>query len=183
MSRQIIAVYGSARLTLDDPVYEQSYQIGKALAGAGYAVMTGGYDGVMGAVSRGAAEADGHVIGVTVQRSGLAAERKTNQWVKEEIPYPTMRDRLHHLAEQADGYIAMAGGIGTLQEITEVWQLMRIQTIPRRPFVLYGDFWLPLVTHLLQSTYVSSAEIDLIQVCNTPDEVIDYLATWKGNSA
>lgn len=177
---KIIAVYGSARLNLDDPVYEQSYQVGKALAKAGYAVMTGGYEGVMGATSRGAAEANGHVIGITVQYSGQGAERKTNQWVAEEIQYPSMRERLHHLVEHADGYIAMPGGIGTLQEIVEVWQLMRIKTIPRRPLVLYGDFWQPILIRFMDSDYVSSAELDLIRICNTPDDILAYLAAWKG---
>ncbi len=177
---KIIAVYGSARLALDNPVYQQSYQMGNALAQAGYTVMTGGYDGVMGAVSQGAAEAKGHVIGITVQRSGQGAERKTNRWVKEEIQYPSMRERLHHLVEHADGYIAMPGGIGTLQEITEAWQLMRIKKIPRRPLVLYGDFWQPVLIRFMDSDYVSSAELDLIRICNTPDDIIAYLAAWKG---
>lgn len=177
---KIIAVYGSARLNSDDPVHEQSYQVGKALAKAGYVVMTGGYDGVMGAVSQGAAEANGHVIGITVRYSGQGAERKTNRWVIEEIQYPSMRERLHHLVESADGYITMPGGIGTLQEMVEVWQLMRIKKIPRRPFVLYGDFWQPILTRFMHSDYVSSAELELIHICSTPDDIIAYLAAWEG---
>ena len=74
-----IAVYGSARLSADDPVYAESLAVGKSLAAAGYIVMTGGYDGVMAGISQGAADAGGHVIGVTVRQLELIGERLSHE--------------------------------------------------------------------------------------------------------
>ncbi|MCS6836665.1 MAG: TIGR00730 family Rossman fold protein [Anaerolineae bacterium] len=172
-----IAVYGSARLLPDDPVYQQTYAVGRALAQTGYVVMTGGYGGVMAAASQGAAEAGGHVIGVTVGQR-LTAEKEVNPWVKEEIYYDKLDDRLAHLVERADGYVVMPGGIGTLQEITEAWTALRIHIVPPRPFVFYGYFWRPIFDLLAQSPYISPTDSAMIHFVQDIDAMLDYLAQW-----
>lgn len=169
---KVIAVYGSAILQSDDAVYVESVAMGRALAEAGYSVMTGGYGGVMAAISQGAAEAGGHVIGVTVKATGIAAERQVNRYVGEVIPQPTMRLRLQYLADQADGYLAMPGGIGTLQEIVEVWQQMRIGAIARQPIFCYGDFWRPVLEPLVTSPYVLSQDAQVIQYVQSSADLV-----------
>ena|SRR5687767_9250685 len=178
----IIAVYGSARPLSGDPMYEESVQVGKALAAAGYTVMTGGYDGVMAGISQGAHEAGGHVIGVTVRQLELIGERIVNRWVKEEIKYETLRERLYHLAFHPDGYVVMPGGVGTVQEVTEVWQMMRMRAVPLRPFVLYGAFWQPLLDMFVNSPYVSASEMTMVQQANTPQEMMHILGSWNGKA-
>src|SRR5690349_5396400 len=103
-SMKTVAVYGSARTANNDPVYAATQAVGRALAEAGFTVMTGGYDGIMAAASQGAAEAGGHVIGITVRALEMIGERVVNRWVKEEIKYDTMTERLVHLTRHADAY-------------------------------------------------------------------------------
>lgn len=172
---RVIAVFGSARVDPGDEVYEASAEVGQALARAGYTVMTGGYEGVMAAASRGAAEADGHVIGVTVRALELVRESRVNAWVHEEVKYDTLRERLHHLVDQADGYIVMPGGVGTLQELAEVWQLMRLRKAHHRPLICYGDFWLQLLEDLVASRYVGLEEKQFVDFVENTDEMLDSL--------
>jgi uncharacterized protein (TIGR00730 family) len=180
---KVVAVFGSARLAAQDPLYEATRELGSMLAKHGYTVSTGGYDGVMAAASQGAHEAGGPVIGVTVTRLELQYERVPNQWITQEIRYETLRERLTHLVIHSDAYVIMPGGVGTLQEIAEVWQMFRLNEIPHRPFILYGRFWHPMFETMLQSGFVSTRDWESVYTVETPDEVIDILAHWKIEAA
>jgi len=177
-SRATIAVFGGSLVAADSDVYQAAISVGRELGRAGYAVMTGGYGGVMLAASQGAAEAGAHVIGVTLTRSGQRAERQGNAYVTENIVYETMRERLHHLVERADGYVVMPGGVGTLQELAEAWQLLRISALPPRPLICYGAFWRGIVAPLLDSAYVPDDHAARVQLADTPDTIIDLLNRW-----
>ncbi len=174
-----IAVFGSAKLAPEDPVIEFAYRVGYALAQAGYHVMTGGYGGVMEAASRGAHDAGGHVIGVTVPYVNLINERIVNPYVKEEIRKETYHDRLFYLVQKPNGYVVMPGGVGTAQELIEVWQLLRLKMIPLRPLVCYGDFWRPVVDTLIKSPYVPSTDVPLVHFSDTSEDVVNFLIQWS----
>lgn len=176
---KLVAVFGSARLETHDPLYEATRALGSTLAKQGYGVMTGGYAGIMGAASQGAYEAGGEVVGVTVTALELQYERSPNPWLTQEIRYPTMRERLHHLVVHADAYVIMPGGVGTLQEIAEVWQMFRLNEIPLRPLILYGRFWHPMFETMLQSGFVSVHDWESVYTAETPEEVTSILAHWK----
>src|SRR4029453_16968140 len=114
---------------------------------AGWTVATGGYSGVMEAASRGAHEAGGHVIGVTCTlienwREGFCA----NAWVKEEIKFSSLRERLSHLVEFRDATLALPGGIGTLSEIALTWSLIQTSEIKPKPLVVVGRVWAETIT-------------------------------------
>ena len=96
--------------------------MGRVLARAGYAVLSGGYNGSMGAVSRGAREAGGRVIGITC---AVFDPLPSNAWLTEEIKAPTMLDRLAIMLDRSDGFVAVRGGIGTLSEVTLAWSLLQ----------------------------------------------------------
>ncbi len=140
----IISVFGSARVPEAGEAYRQARELGGALARAGFAVATGGYSGVMEAVSRGAAEAGGRVLGVVARK--LAG--KTNRWVKEEIIVDSWEQRLMKLLALGDGYVACPGGTGTLVELAVAWEQMHKGLLPRRPLVTLGSFWTPLVRQI-----------------------------------
>ena len=133
-----ITVFGGAQPKEGTAAYEEARELGKLLAERGHAVLTGGYMGTMEAVSRGASEAGGHVIGVTCE--DIEAWRKTsaNQWVKEERKKKSLIERLQGLIEGCDAAIALAGGAGTLTEITLMWNLMLVESLPPRPLILIG---------------------------------------------
>jgi uncharacterized protein (TIGR00725 family) len=138
--------------------------------------MSGGYLGVMEAISKGARQAGGHVIGVTTDQIGLQFNVEPNRYLDEIVNYADLRDRLLHMAEHADGYLAMPGGIGTLHEIAETWELMRIGGVERRPFVCYGPMWADLIAIMEGSPYLGEGYHGMITIARKPADVIDIFS-------
>jgi hypothetical protein len=136
-----VAVFGSANAHEGDELYTLACQLGKLLAEAGHAVMTGGYCGTMEAVSRGAVEAGGHSIGVTSQEIEAFRPGGPNPWVQEVIPSVTLGERVAILTRQADAFIALPGGVGTLVEAAMAFNLIAIGAIPVRHLILIGKGW------------------------------------------
>ncbi len=116
-------------------------RLGSLLAQAGYTVLTGGYMGIMEAVSRGAAEAGGHVIGVTCDEIENYRPGTHNAWVKEEKRYPRLSDRVHALIDGGNAALALPGGSGTLTEISMMWNHLLTHAISPRPLILIGPGW------------------------------------------
>lgn len=170
-----VAVFGSAKVMPGSADYDESVELGRLLAEAGFTVITGGFYGVMEAVSKGAHEVGGHVIGVTTDQVSLLYKLQANVFVKEVVNYPELRDRLLYMVLEADAYVAMPGGVGTLHEIAETWELMRLGGIPRRPFVCYGEIWSRVVQTLLDSPYLSDGYSDVIKLVNQPQDVVTAL--------
>lgn len=136
-----ITVFGGAQPKEGSQAYEEARELGALLAQRGHAVLTGGYMGTMEAVSRGANEAGGHVIGVTC--SDIEEWRKTsrNPWVMEERRKKTLMERLVGLIDDCDAAMALSGGAGTLTEISLMWNLMIVESLPPRPLILVGSGW------------------------------------------
>jgi uncharacterized protein (TIGR00730 family) len=136
-----ISVFGGSNPKENEPVYQQALQLGKMLAEKDHTVLTGGYIGIMEAVSRGAAEAGGHVIGVTCDEIEKWRPLHANPWVKEEWHVLTLRERLWCLLEKCDLAIAMPGGAGTMAEISMLWNHLIIGAIPPKPIIIVGESW------------------------------------------
>ncbi|MDP1716095.1 MAG: LOG family protein [Anaerolineales bacterium] len=136
-----ITVFGGAQPKEGSSGYEEARELGKLLAERGHAVLTGGYMGTMEAVSRGASDAGGHVIGVTCE--DIEAWRKTsaNAWVKEERRKNSLMERLLALIEGCEAAMALSGGAGTLTEVSLMWNLMIVESLPPRPLILVGRGW------------------------------------------
>src|ERR1700691_6110494 len=110
---KVITVFGSSRPEDGHADYVEAFELGRALASAGFAVCTGGYGGVMEGASRGARESGGRVLAVTSTFSRSPA----NRWADEETRVATWQDRLFELVRIGDGYVACKGGTGTLVEL------------------------------------------------------------------
>jgi uncharacterized protein (TIGR00730 family) len=136
-----ITVFGGSAPKPDEPAYQEAYRLGKLVAEAGHTVLTGGYIGTMEAVSRGASEAGGHVVGVTCNEIEAWRPVTPNPWVKEEIRFPTVRERMYRLIEDCEAAFALPGGVGTLAEIAVMWNQIQTQAIPPRPLILIGGGW------------------------------------------
>ena len=136
-----ISVFGGSFPKEGDPAYVEAMELGRLLAERGHIVLTGGYIGTMEAVSRGAHEAGGHVIGVTCVDIERWRPRSANQWVIEEIKRDTLIERLHTLIHESDAALALSGGAGTLAEISLMWNLMIVESLHRRPLILIGRGW------------------------------------------
>jgi uncharacterized protein (TIGR00730 family) len=138
-SRPVVAVFGSSTVREGEPAWARALALGTALAHAGADVMTGGYSGVMEAASRGAHEAGGHVIGVTVE----LFERRgpVNAYVRERVHTGDLFERLRTLMERADAFVVAEGNLGTLNELWLAWTLVATGGRRHAPVVLYGEHW------------------------------------------
>lgn len=147
----LITVFGGSQPKAGDPVYAQGLHLGRMIAEAGYTVLTGGYIGTMEAVSRGAAEAGGQVIGVTCDEIEAWRPVKPNPWLTEEMRFPTLRQRLAALIDQCDAALALPGGVGTLVEITLMWNQLLSAAILPRPLITVGAGWQSVFDQLYAS--------------------------------
>jgi len=136
-----ITVFGGSQPQPGSPVYIEAYELGRLLAQAGHTVLTGGYIGTMEAVSKGANEAGGHVIGVTCEDIETWRGVGRNAWVKEERRFATLQERQNELIRACDAAVALPGGPGTLAEVALTWNLMIINSIPPKPLILIGTDW------------------------------------------
>ncbi len=176
--RKVIAVFGSSAPAPGSPDYQAAYEAGRLLAARGYAVMTGGYGGVMAAVSQGAAEAGGHVIGITCDQIEDQRPLAPNQWIAEEIRYPMLSNRNYHIVKHTNGAIAMPGGVGTLAEIALSWSLMQTGEIAAKPLVLAGTLWRATFETMLEhgNDYLLPESRTLIQFAATAAAAVELIA-------
>jgi uncharacterized protein (TIGR00730 family) len=173
--QRIISVFGSATPAADSIPYREAYLIGRFLAEAGLAVATGGYSGTMAAVSQGAAEAGGRVIGVTSAQIERWRPLGANPWVGEEIKYESLRDRLIHLVTTNDGIIVLPGGIGTLSEFALAWSLIQVGEISPRPLVLFGELWPEVIKAFVRPEYVVDSHIQYLRFAETPAAAVQAI--------
>jgi uncharacterized protein (TIGR00730 family) len=136
-------VFGSSTAREGQTAWKLGFDLGRELALSGATVMTGGYGGTMEAVSRGAHEAGGHVVGVTVDL--FEARGPANAWVRERVHTPDLFERLRYLVHNADGFVTLPGSIGTLTELYLTWTLLSVQGRPAAPLVVLGDMWRDLL--------------------------------------
>ncbi len=170
----IVAVYGSNSPTEGHAEYEAARALGRILAQNGYVVATGGYAGTMEATSRGAKEAGGHVIGVTTSLFDKV-RLGPNPYLDEEIKFPTLFQRLHHLVTMADAWVALPGGIGTLSEVALTWSLMQAGEMKRQPLVLVGRMWRATIGDFSSDYHVRPHFRDLLKFADDVNQVLALL--------
>ncbi|MBL8091874.1 MAG: LOG family protein [Anaerolineales bacterium] len=172
-----ITIFGGAQPQAGSEAYEEARLLGSLLAQKGHTVITGGYMGTMEAISRGANEAGGHVIGVTCIDIENWRGSKLNQWVKEEIRKQTLIERLHVLTSHCDAAMALSGGAGTLTEISLMWNLMVIESLPRKRLILIGDGWKNTLNSFFNSfeSYTTAHHRELLYFAGDVKEAVKLL--------
>ena len=155
-----ISVFGGSQPKPGEKSYQDAILLGKYLGEAGHTVLTGGYIGTMEAISRGAAEAGGHVIGVTCREIEAWRSVRANPWVQEEWHYDTFRERLFALIDNCQIALALPGGVGTLVEIGVTWNQLIVEAISPRPLILIGQAWQVTFASFLanQDSYIPEAD-------------------------
>src|SRR3569833_2936127 len=167
--RNLISVFGGAQCTPDSTEYGVAYEIGRRLCEAGYTVCTGGYQGTKAAASRGAFEVGGHVVGITMSQ----LTSRVNDYLTEIRPTVDFYGRLQGLIAHSDGYIAVRGGIGTLVEVTLVWNKLTTNVLPPRPMVLVGrDIWTPWLESCQATLAVHPHHLKYLTVVDTAEEAV-----------
>jgi hypothetical protein len=172
-----VSIFGGSQPQPGSSAYEEARQLGELLAQRGHTVLTGGYIGTMEAVSRGAAEAGGHVIGVTCGEIERWRDVGINRWVKEEWRKQTLVERLQVLIRECDAAIALSGGPGTLTEISLMWNLMIVKSMRRRPLVLIGDGWQSVFDQFLNSlgTYIPDVQRELVSFAKNGQTAVELI--------
>jgi len=173
----IVTVFGSSRPREGDADYEEARILGRALAKHGVSVCSGGYGGVMEAVSRGAKEAGGKTTGVTAEFFKAA---KLSPWIDVEVRMKTWEERLFELIRRADGFVACKGGTGTLVELAVVWEMLNKSVMAAKPFAVLGDFWQPVLDRVREVEVGHPSSWDeangrLVYVAATPGDVASHL--------
>ena len=169
-----ISVFGSARTPADLLPHGVRRVVGRKLAESGFAVITGGGPGVMEAVNKGASEAGGISVGLGIE---LPWESELNPWVDVGINFRYFFARKTMFVKYSQGYIALPGGLGTLDELFEAMTLVQTQKITSFPIVLLGvKEWSGLLDWMgeamLADGRIKQGDLDSILLTDDVDEAI-----------
>jgi uncharacterized protein (TIGR00730 family) len=176
-----VTIYGSARVKENDPLYQLGEELGRRFAQAGYAVITGGGPGLMEAANKGALEAGGTSVGLTID---LPEEQPSNK-------YHTLSLHFHHffvrkvmLVKYATAFVLLPGGFGTLDELFETVTLIRTQKIRPFPVFLAGrEYWEGLYAWLSNQTvgkgYIDPEDMGSLTILDDPAEIVARVDEWR----
>jgi uncharacterized protein (TIGR00730 family) len=174
-----VTIYGSARLKPDDELYGRVQETARLLGEIGFSIMTGGGPGVMEAANRGAFEAGTKSIGLNIS---LPDEQQANPFTTRTINFHHFFVRKVMLVKYATAFVIMPGGLGTMDELTEVLTLIQTEKINPFPVILYSsEYWHGFLDWLektvLSRGNISPEDFELLRVFDTPKDVAE--AVWK----
>ncbi len=171
-----VTVFGSARFPEGSRYYELARDVGSSLANAGFTVMTGGGPGIMEAANRGAREAGGRSAGSNIESS---REQKPNSFLDTWMTFRYFFVRKVMLVKYSYGFVALPGGLGTLDEVFETATLAQTRKIENFPVVLVGsEFWQPLLhfmEELVRAGTIDAEDAQRFFVTDSPDAAADYI--------
>jgi uncharacterized protein (TIGR00730 family) len=172
-----VSVFGSARTRGDDPAYALAEEIGRRLADAGFAVITGGGPGVMEAANKGACEAGGVSVGLGIE---LPFESGLNQYADIGLNFRYFFARKTMFVKYAQGFVVLPGGFGTFDELFEALTLVQTKKVTSFPIVLVGTtYWTGLVDWIRQTVLadgkIAEADLDMFRLTDDVDEVVSAM--------
>ncbi|MBN2369846.1 MAG: TIGR00730 family Rossman fold protein [Vicinamibacteria bacterium] len=172
-----VTIFGSARSQAGDPEYQFAYKLSKAIARAGYAVITGGGPGIMAAANKGARDGGGESVGVAIE----LPEEKPNPYMTRMLSFRYFFVRKVMFVKYSQAFVILPGGFGTLDELFESVTLVQTRKVRPFPVILAGDdgFWDGLLDWLRNTLVargkISPGDVDILKRANTPDEVLAIL--------
>lgn len=165
-SDKIVTIFGGSRCGENSPEYQEAKELGGLLAEAGFTICTGGYLGIMEAASRGAREKGGRVFGIVMNQF----KGEPNRFLTDKVATDHFYDRLQNLITRSVGFVALRGGMGTVTEISLVWNKLQTRVIEDRPLVLLGDCWKNVVDCLQENLVVSDADVKFLKFAHDAEE-------------
>ncbi len=192
--RYRVTIFGSARAQPGSRAYEETKRVAAALAEMGCDIITGGGPGLMQAANEGAASVGqserSRSVGIRIH---LPFEQGVNPFVAEMYEHKSFFSRLHHFVLASDAFVVAPGGVGTLLELTLVWQLLQVRHMHGTPLILVGKMWPGLIewarTHLLNSEQqlANPEDLDIPKCVESGDAAIslirEHVARWKAAEA
>ena len=175
-----VTIWGSARLKSDDELYAQTEDIARRLGELGFSIITGGGPGVMEAANKGARQAGVTSVGLNIV---LPEEQVCNIYSTKTITFHHFFIRKVMLVKYAIAFVIMPGGLGTLDELTEVLTLMQTHKIRPMPVILFnGEYWKGFLDWLRQTVlarnFISEGDFNLLRVCDRPEDVVETVQRW-----
>ncbi len=175
-----VSIFGSARMKPDHPYYKMTEEIAARLVQKGYGVITGGGPGVMEAANKGAWQQGGKSVGLNIE---LPFEAESNKYIDRDklINFDYFFVRKVMFIKYAQGFIAMPGGLGTMDELFEALTLIQTRKIGRFPIVLVGtDFWKGLVgwieeVMLKEFSHINKEDMNLFALVDDPEAAVKYI--------
>jgi len=182
--KDLVPIFGSARLKPDSPAYQDCVRLGELLADAGYGVLSGGGPGIMEAANKGAWQRKGVSVGLNIK---LPMEQHENLYQTESLEFRYFFIRKVCFMKYSVAVVAYPGGFGTLDEISEALTLVQTNKVNRVPVVFVGKaFWSPLIdwfkNTLLEQGMISADDMDLFYLADNADEACEYIKAWHAKN-
>jgi uncharacterized protein (TIGR00725 family) len=168
---RIVTIFGGSRCQEGSVEYAQAREVGARLAEAGFTICTGGYLGVMEAASRGAREKGGRVLGIVMNQF----KAEPNRFLTDKVASQHFYERLQNLITRSVGFIALKGGMGTITEVSLVWNKLMMSVIEPHPLVLLGDCWKPVVECWQKNLLVSDKDVSLLDFAETAEQACEII--------
>lgn len=191
--RYRVTIFGSARAKPGTFAYEETKRVAAALAEMGCDIITGGGPGLMQAANEGAESGGGDGSRSMGIRVDLPFEQEVNSFVELAFEHRTFFTRLHHFVLASDAFVVAPGGIGTVLELTLIWQLLQVRHLENTPLILVGQMWPGLVEWArtsmlgLETPLISPADIEIPICVANGDEAIRIIreshAEWLRKQA
>jgi uncharacterized protein (TIGR00730 family) len=182
IGRPAVTVFGSARVGEEHRAYREAREVGKLLAEAGFAVVTGGGPGVMEAANRGAREGGGLSVGFNIE---LPHEQYSNPYLDIGLTFNHFYARKTMFVKAAEGFVIFPGGFGTLDELFESLTLIQTGKVLHFPVVLFdSDYWQPMLDWIAQRPLaegmVSPEDVQLLTLTDDPGEAVATIVERRG---
>ncbi len=172
-----ITVFGGSRVQPESEEYLAALLLGRTLAERGFSVVTGGYNGVMEAVSRGAKEAGGHVIGVTVDVIARNFDRVPNAFLDQEVRTAALLERIDKLVELGAAYVVLPGGAGTLAELGIVWNLALLGALQSKPLLVVGHGWERVLRTMVAELHTIETDLQFLRFVPDVPAAVEMLGS------
>lgn len=168
---KVITVFGSSFPKEGDEQYSFAYELGAILAGKGFEICTGGFYGIMEAVSKGALEKGSEVYGVTVGLWGS----EPNRFITREIRCKSVFERIEKLIQLGDAFVVLQGGTGTLLELAAVWEYSNKKLMDSKPIVCHSSMWKDIIQILDKQMVLENRKPGQVKSFDSALEIVTYL--------
>lgn len=171
MNKKFVTVFGSSIPNENDDEYKIAFQLGEIFAKAGLNVCSGGYQGIMDAVSKGCTQNGGEAIGITLDIYNSIPSK----YLTKEIKCKTLFERLSNLIEIGDAYVVLQGGTGTLVELSVVWEFINKNMIKEKPIAVHGEMWKEITSLMEKQIESEKRKIGLVKSFIDINELANFI--------
>ena len=169
--KKTITIFGSAQPKEGEEEFETAYKLGALLAKNYFNVCTGGFQGTMNAVSKGAVENGAEAIGITVDLWNASPSK----YLTKQIKCGSLFERISKLVELGDAYIILQGGTGTLLELSVVWEMMNKKMLNIKPVACHSSMWKGIVDIMDRQLIHENRPTKYIESFDNIEEIVNYI--------